>query len=81
MNTSELQQTIFQILHELTAIPTSQLHLDSNLRTDVNLDSVSALELIGMMDEEFGIEIDLYEVREVRTIRDIVDLAQHKTNS
>lgn len=80
MSTAELQQTIFQILHELTSIPTTKFKLDDNLRTDINLDSVSSMELLGMMDEELGIEIDLYEVRNVRTIRDILELAQQKTN-
>lgn len=80
MSTAELQQTIFQILHELTSIPTTKFKLDDNLRTDINLDSVSSMELLGMMDEELGIEIDLYEVRNIRTIRDILELAQQKTN-
>jgi len=79
MDAAELEKTIFQILHELTSIPTSELSLEDNLRTDVNLDSVSSLELLGMIDEEFGIEIDLYEVRDVKTIRDIVELAHTKT--
>ena len=78
MNSGDLQTTIFRLLHELTSIPIEELSLDANLRSDINLDSVSSLELLGMIDEEFNVEIDVYEVRDVKTVRDIVELAQRK---
>lgn len=78
MTSADLQTTIFRLLHELTSIPIEELSLDANLRSDINLDSVSSLELLGMIDEEFNVEIDVYEVRDVKTVRDIVELAQRK---
>lgn len=81
MNSADLQTTIFRLLHELTSIPIEELSLDANLRSDINLDSVSSLELLGMIDEEFNVEIDVYEVRDVKTVRDIVELAQSKIQS
>ena len=64
------------ILAELTALPADQIRMEHRLREDLGLDSVSSLELIGMLDEHFEVEVPFEEAMEIQDVRGIVELAQ-----
>lgn len=76
--THDVQARVRWMIFELTAVPAEDVRLDDDLFTDLRFDSVSALELIGMLDEEFGLEVEIEEVRQVRTVRDVVELATQR---
>ena len=62
----ELLADIFDVeVDELT----SEIELDS-----LDMDSVTVLSFIAMMDEEFGKEIKGSEVRSLKTIQDMLDI-------
>jgi acyl carrier protein len=62
---------ILQILHELTAIPIEKIRPEHHLGADLGMDSVRSMELIGMLEERLGIEIDLDVAMDADTVEAI----------
>lgn len=48
------------------------LTIESNLRDDLNADSLDAVEIVMAIEEEFGIEIPDNIVLSMKTVKDIV---------
>ncbi len=71
-----LEQSITAILSDLTAIPAERIQATDRLRGDLGMDSVASMELLGMLDEEFGVEVDLEDTLGVDTVAEVFALAQ-----
>lgn len=71
-----LEDRIRAILSDLTAIPASKIGAEDRLRGDLGMDSVASMELLGMLDEEFGVEVDLEDTLGVDTVAEVFALAQ-----
>ncbi|WP_249029217.1 acyl carrier protein [Tannockella kyphosi] len=55
-----------------------EITLDTNLREDLNADSLDAIELIMAIEEEFDVEIDDEVAVEIKTVRDFVEYLEKK---
>lgn len=51
----------------------SRIHLETNLFTDLDLDSIDAVELAIQLQNITGRRVKAEEFREVRTVQDVVD--------
>jgi len=71
----DLHAGIFDIIHQLTAIPTAEIKLTDSLSGDLGMDSVTSMELIGLLDETYGIEVEMEETKDITTVQEVVDLA------
>jgi acyl carrier protein len=47
--------------------------MEANLFTDLELDSLDAIDLMVTLDKELGIEIKTEEMQDMRTIKDVCD--------
>ena len=56
-------------LHDPATIGTS-----THLYSDLGLDSLSALELLVAIEDEFSVEIDTDAAKRIRTVGDLVEL-------
>lgn len=56
-----------------------QITLDTQLSTDLGLNSIELAELIVACEEEFEIDIDDEDIHEFTTIRDVVEYLEKKT--
>ncbi len=70
-----LESRIRSMIFELTTIPTTEIGLDDDLFLDLGMDSVAALELVGMMDEAFDLDVEIEEALQARTVRQVLELA------
>lgn len=52
------------------------LDLDTEIGADLNIDSVAAMDLIMEIEDKFEIDIPMNQVGELKTIGDLVALAQ-----
>ena len=64
-------------------LPLEDVQLDSNLRDDLDLTSLDAMNVIMALEDEFGQEADIEQILELQTVRQLVDyllnlLQQHK---
>ncbi|MBR6410868.1 MAG: acyl carrier protein [Clostridia bacterium] len=56
-----------------------QITLDTQLSTDLGLNSIELAELVVACEEEFEIEINDEDIHEFTTIRDVVEYLEKKT--
>ena len=57
--TTDLRTKILQVLSDVSAVPVDDIEDEHELAADLGMDSVALMELRGMLDEEFGIELEL----------------------
>ena len=72
------ERKILQMLHEVTAIPVDEIKPEHTLGGDLGLDSVGSLELIGMLDDAFGIELDLEDSQRITDVAGVLALAAER---
>jgi len=77
-----LEERILKIIFEVSAVAPEEIGIDDDLFVDLGMDSVSAMELIGMLDEAFELEIEIEEAMNVRTVRQVFEMARrHLANA
>ena len=54
-------------------LPLGDVKLDSNLRDDLDLTSLDAMNVIMALEDEFGQEADIEQILELQTVRQLVD--------
>ncbi|XMB66234.1 acyl carrier protein [Mycoplasmatota bacterium zrk1] len=59
------------------AIGSDEVALDSSLSDDLNADSLDAVELIMAIEDEFNCEVPDSELKNIRTVKDIVDYLEN----
>lgn len=62
-------------------IPASRINPETDLYQDLELDSIDAFNMAGMLEKELDIGIDDEDLKKIITIQDIVDYIVHKTSS
>ncbi len=70
-----LEARIKKMVSDCTAVPEKEILLSHRLFDDLGMDSVSAMELIGMLDEELEMELAIEETVEIRTVQHVFDIA------
>ena len=50
-----------------------EVKLDSNLRDDLDLTSLDAMNVIMALEDEFGQEADIEQILELQTVQQLVD--------
>lgn len=77
MNTPLSQDDILQKLRQMLAdsfrLDPAKITLDSHLFTDLDLDSIDAVELAIQLQDITGRRVKAEEFRHVRTVRDVVE--------
>ena len=66
-------ETIRKIISEQLGLDEKIINLDSNLTTDLDADSLDAVEIIMALEDEFSIEIPDDRIEDLVTIHDLVE--------
>ena len=66
-------ETIRKIISEQLGLDVKIISLDSNLTTDLDADSLDAVEIIMAIEDEFSIEIPDDRIEDLVTIHDLVE--------
>jgi len=61
-------------------IPENKINLTANLFEDLELDSIDALDMVGMLEAEMNIETDEKELKKIMTVQNVVDYIILKTS-
>ncbi|WP_321778431.1 acyl carrier protein [Sulfurimonas sp.] len=69
----EVYDKIKSVLVDEFEVEADDISLESNLFTDLELDSLDAIDLMVTLDKELGVEIKTEEMQEIRTIQDVCD--------
>jgi acyl carrier protein len=68
MTDVSIDERVLALVSGLTQTPASDIRAEHDLREDLGLDSVGALELVALFSEELGVEVDLEKASQLRTV-------------
>jgi acyl carrier protein len=78
MSKEEIFDLVKQYFIKECEIPEEKITLKAHLFTDLELDSIDALDMIGMLESEMNIEVDEDELKKIRTVSDVVEYVMKK---
>lgn len=69
------EKIVEKICEELAKLPSVTQDLDANtdIAAELNLDSVSVMEMVFALEESYDVAVPLHELGEVRTIAELAD--------
>jgi acyl carrier protein len=69
-----MKQKVKQIISRAARIDINLIQDNSSLRHELWIDSLKAVQIIALIEEEFGLKIDEVEVFNVDSVLEIMDL-------
>lgn len=80
MDSKEVREKIKEIISNVTSIDPSQIADNASFVDDLQLDSLSLLEIGVDVDYEFKLGVPEERLQELRTVQDSVDLVLERLN-
>jgi acyl carrier protein len=71
--TEEIRAGLAEIINEVAGIPAEDIQLDKSFTDDLDVDSLSMVEVVVAAEEKFGVKIPDDEVKNLKTVGDAVD--------
>jgi len=73
MTKEDIYPMLVDMLHEMFELDTSKITLDANLYSDLDIDSIDAVDLAVRLKELTGKRMRPEVFKSVRTVQDVVD--------
>lgn len=81
MTDQEIETTIKNILAEDFEVDTAKLTPETNLFTELDLDSIDAVDLVVRLQQETGKKVNPADFKEIRTLGDVTKAVSKLVNS
>ena len=72
MTDQEIESTIRRILADEFEVDASKLKPETNLFTELDLDSIDAVDLVVRLQQETGKKVNPEDFMQIRTLQDVV---------
>ena len=69
----EIKKIVTNELINLLGADENEITEDANLQNDLGMDSLDAVELIMNFEQEFNIAIPVFNVENIKTVKEIID--------
>lgn len=69
----EIVEGLAEIVNEIAGIPTEDVELDKSFTDDLDVDSLSMVEVVVAAEERFEVKIPDDDVKNLKTVGDAVD--------
>ncbi|RCG25454.1 acyl carrier protein [Sphaerisporangium album] len=73
----EILAGLGKIINEITGIPESEVTLDKSFVDDLDIDSLSMVEIAVAAQDEFGVEIPDDQLKHLKNVKDVVNFIQN----
>jgi acyl carrier protein len=73
----EILAGIGKIINEITGIPASEVSPEKNFVDDLDIDSLSMVEIAVAAQDEFGVEIPDDQLKHLKTVKDVINFIQN----
>jgi acyl carrier protein len=70
---TDIQSDLATIVEEIAGVPAADVQPDKEFIADLDVDSLSMVEIVVAAEEKFGVRIPDDEVKNLRTVGDAVD--------
>ena len=71
-STEEIRSGLADIVNEVAGIPADEVQLDKSFIDDLDVDSLSMVEVVVAAEEQFGVTIPDDDVKNLKTVGDAV---------
>ena len=71
MSGKDYETVLAQTIDAISIFRNQTVTAETNLVSDLNLDSIGIAELVAEMEDRFGVIIPMEKLQEIRTVRDI----------
>jgi acyl carrier protein len=71
-STEEIRAELAEIVNEVTGIPADDVQLDKSFTDDLDVDSLSMVEVVVAAEEKFSVRIPDDAVKDLKTVGDAV---------
>ena len=75
----KIEQNCLETIAKEMGLNSSELNTDMNLRDDLDIVSLDAMNIIMSLEDEFEIEADIETVLEMQKVSDIIDYVYDRT--
>lgn len=75
-STEEIRAGLADIVNEVAGVPAADVQLDKNFVDDLDVDSLSMVEVVVAAEEKFGVSIPDEDVRDLKTVGDAVSFIE-----
>ncbi|SDU63720.1 acyl carrier protein [Jiangella alkaliphila] len=72
VSTEEIREGLAEIVNEITGVPAEDVQLAKSFTDDLDIDSLSMVEVVVAAEEKFGVKIPDEEVKNLATVGDAV---------
>ena len=79
LSQQEILEQLRLWMEELFEIEPNQVQLESNLYSDLDVDSIDAIDLVVKIKELTGKQVQPEDFKNVRTVHDVVTVIQNMT--
>jgi acyl carrier protein len=76
-----VEENVLEVVSRLLKYEISDLSLETNLRKDLNADSIDSVEVIFELEDKYNIKIEDEVAEELQTIGSIVDVITELTGN
>lgn len=73
MNRQELIQQLNEAMAEEFEVETTVMTPEANIKDTLNLDSLNLVDLVAMVQQEYGVNIPLADLPTIQTFNDLYD--------
>lgn len=73
-------EAVVEKLTQYSEYPKEQITKDTNIISDLNIDSLNIMVIIGDYEEEYGIHIEAEDIQNVVTVGEFVEVLEKKIN-
>ncbi|MBF9073206.1 acyl carrier protein [Streptacidiphilus fuscans] len=77
----EILEGLAEIVNEIAGIPTEDVQLDKSFTDDLDVDSLSMVEVVVAAEERFDVKIPDDEVKNLKTVGDAVKYILDNANA
>ncbi len=78
MSEKEILGGLGEIVEEIAGVPAADVALDKSFVDDLDIDSLSMVEIAVAAQDKFGVEIPDDELKNLKTVKDVVVYVQGK---
>ena len=76
---SDIEQEVVSIVSQITKVPPERLKRDTNLKSELNLDSLQGLQIIAALESKFDIVVSDDDLDNYASIGAIVEMVALQT--
>ena len=76
-STEEIQTDLATIVEDIAGVPADDVQMDKSFVADLDVDSLSMVEIVVAAEEKFGVRIPDDQVKNLKTVGDAVHFIEN----